>query len=36
MEREKLDNLVIQAFEARKGRSGAMGLTLDLDEMGVS
>lgn len=34
MEREKLDNLVIQAFEARKGGSGAVGLTLDLDEMG--
>ncbi|MFH2127668.1 MAG: hypothetical protein ABIK12_14225 [Pseudomonadota bacterium] len=34
MEREKLDNLVVQAFEARKGRSGAVGLTLDLDELG--
>jgi transposase InsO family protein len=34
MEREKLDNLVIQAFEARKERSGAVGLTLDLDEQG--
>jgi putative transposase len=34
MEREKLDNLVARAFEARKGRSGAVGLTLDLDDQG--
>ena len=34
MEREKLDNLVVQAFEARKGRSGAVGITLDLDDHG--
>lgn len=30
--RERLDYLVAEAFEARKGRSGAKGLTLDLDE----
>lgn len=34
MGREKLDNLVAGSFEARKGRSGAVGLTLDLDEQG--
>ena len=34
MERERLDNLVAQAFETRKGRSGSVGLTLDLDELG--
>jgi putative transposase len=32
--REKLDQLVAEAFAARKGRSGAVGLTLDLDEQG--
>jgi len=30
----RLDQLVSEAFAARKGRSGAMGLTLDLDELG--
>lgn len=34
--REKLDHLVAEAFAARKGRSGAVGLTLDLDEQGPS
>ena len=34
LEREKLDCLVAQAFAARKGRSGAPGLTIDLDEQG--
>ncbi len=34
MERERLDHLVKEAFEVRKGRSGAVGLTLDLDEQG--
>ena len=34
MEREKLDKLVAGAFEARKVRSGAKGLTLDLDDQG--
>lgn len=34
MEREKLDNLVVQAFEARKGRNGAVGISLDLDDQG--
>ncbi len=29
---EKLDSQVPQAFEARKGRSGSVGLTLDLDD----
>jgi len=33
---EKLDQLVVEAFTARKGRSGAVGLTLDLDEQGHS
>jgi hypothetical protein len=32
--RERLDLLVAEAFEARKGRSGAVGITLDLDEQG--
>ena len=32
--RERLDLLVTKAFEARKGRSGAVGITLDLDELG--
>ena len=32
--REKLDSLVAQAFAARKERSGAPGLALDLAEMG--
>ena len=32
--RERLDLLVAEAFEARKRRSGAVGLTLDLDEQG--
>ena len=32
--REKLDRLVFEAFHARKGRSGAVGLTLDLAELG--
>ncbi len=32
--RDKLDRLAAKAFEARKGRSGAVGLTLDLDEQG--
>ena len=32
--RERLDFMVAEAFEARKGRSGAMGITLDLDEHG--
>jgi len=36
LERETLDRLVAQAFAARKGRSGAPGLTLDLDEQGHS
>lgn len=31
---EELDRLVAQAFAVRKGRSGAVGLTLDLDEQG--
>jgi len=34
LEREKLDRLVAQAVAARKGRSGAPGLTIDLDEQG--
>ncbi len=34
VERERLDHLVKEAFEVRKGRSGAVGLTLDLDEQG--
>ena len=34
MERERLDHLVKEAFEVRKGRSGAVGLTLDLDGQG--
>ena len=34
--REKLDPLVAEAFTARKGRSGAVGLTLDFDEQGHS
>jgi putative transposase len=34
--RLKLDRLVLEAFQARKGRSGAFGLTLDLDEIGHS
>jgi len=34
LEREQLDRLVVQAFDDRKGRSGAKGLTLDLAEMG--
>ena len=34
LEREKLDRLVARAFAARKGRSGAVGLTMDLDEQG--
>jgi len=32
--REYLDRLVARAFAARKGRSGAVGLTLDLDDLG--
>ena len=32
--RDRLDRLVLDAFEDRKGRSGAVGLTLDLDEQG--
>ena len=32
--RDRLDQLVAEAFAARKGRSGAVGLTLDLDEQG--
>ena len=32
--RVRLDQLVSAAFAARKGRSGAVGLTLDLDERG--
>ena len=32
--RDRLDQLVAAAFAARKGRSGAVGLTLDLDEQG--
>jgi len=32
--RDRLDQLVATAFAARKGRSGAVGLTLDLDELG--
>ena len=32
--RERLDPLVAESFEARKGRSGSVGLTLDLDEQG--
>jgi len=35
-EREKLDRLVAGAFAARKGGSGAVGLTLDLDEQGYT
>ena len=31
--REKLERLVLEAFRARKGRSGAIGLTLDLDDL---
>jgi len=31
---EELDRLVAQAFAVRKGRSGALELTLDLDEQG--
>ena len=34
--REKLDQLVAEAFAARKGRSGAVELTLDLDDQGHS
>lgn len=34
LEREKLDRLVAHAFAARKGRSGAPGLAIDLDEQG--
>ncbi len=34
--REKLDSLVAKAFAARKGRSGAVRLTLDLDDLGHS
>jgi putative transposase len=34
--REKLDRLVLEAFHARKGRSGAVELTPDLDELGHS
>jgi len=34
MDREKLDGLVSQAFAARKERSGAPGLALDLADMG--
>lgn len=33
MEREKLDSLMAQAFEIRKGHSGSAGLTLDPDEL---
>jgi putative transposase len=33
--REKLDRLVFDAFHARKNRSGAYGLTLDLDEKSI-
>ena len=33
-DRDRLDRLVAAAFAARKGRSGAVGLTLDLDELG--
>ena len=29
-----MDHLVARAFAARKGRSGALGLTLDLDDQG--
>jgi putative transposase len=32
--REDLDRLVARAFAARKGRSGAVGLTLDLNDLG--
>ena len=32
--RDRLDQLVAEAFAARKGLSGAVGLTLDLDEQG--
>ena len=32
--RDRLDRLVLDAFQVRKGRSGAKGLTLDLDEQG--
>jgi len=32
--RYRLDQLVAEAFAARKGRSGSVGLTLDLDELG--
>jgi putative transposase len=32
LEREKLDPLVAEAFAARKGRSGAVGLALDLGD----
>ena len=34
--REKLDRLVFEAFHTRKGRSGAAGLALDLDDRGDS
>ena len=34
--REKLDRLVEGAFIARRGRSGSVGLSLDLDEQGHS
>lgn len=36
LEREQLDRFVAEAFEARKGRSGAPGLTFNLDEQGHS
>ena len=32
--RDRLDRLVLDVFQTRKGRSGAKGLTLDLDEQG--
>ena len=34
--RDQLDQLVAEAFAARKGRSGALGLTLDLEEQGYA
>lgn len=34
--RARFDQLVAEAFAARKGRSGAMGLTLGFDELGHS
>ena len=34
MERERLDHLVKVTFDIRKGRSGAAGLTLDLEDQG--